>query len=193
MFGWALGFGVAGALAGAGFRQLALGVRPHVERRVMLLTPIAGLLVGGLAVLFAEVTGESSSNVLFSGQFQLPELVSQSSSWSTGALLLLMMCKGLAYSISLGSFRGGPVFGAMFIGAAAGILGSHFPGLPLTPAVAMGIGATCCSMLRLPLTATLLATLLLGTNGVNVMPLVIVAVLVAYVLTARLTPVAKPV
>ena len=48
------------------------------------------------------------------------------------------------------------------------------------------------AMLRLPLTATLLATLLLGTNGVNVMPLVIVAVLVSYVLTARLTPVAKP-
>ena len=108
----------------------------------MLLTPIAGLLVGGLAVLFAEVTGESSSNVLFSGQFQLPELVSQSSSWSTGALLLLMVCKGLAYSISLGSFRGGPVFGRCSWRRGR-ILGSHFPGVPLTPAVAMGIGATC--------------------------------------------------
>jgi hypothetical protein len=43
-------------------------------------------------------------------------------------------------------------------------------------------------MLTLPLTATLLATLLLGTDGLNVMPLVIVAVVVAYVTSARLAP-----
>jgi H+/Cl- antiporter ClcA len=43
-------------------------------------------------------------------------------------------------------------------------------------------------MLNLPLTATLLATLLLGIDGLNVMPLVIVAVVVAYVTSARLGP-----
>jgi UDP-N-acetylmuramyl pentapeptide phosphotransferase/UDP-N-acetylglucosamine-1-phosphate transferase len=47
-------------------------------------------------------------------------------------------------------------------------------------------------MLTLPLTATLLATLLLGTDGLATMPLVIVAVVVAYVLTARLTPAPTP-
>ena len=52
----------------------------------------------------------------------------------------------------------------------------------------MGIGAMCTVMLSLPLTSTLLATLLLGTDGLNVMPLVIVAVVVAYVVSARLTP-----
>jgi UDP-N-acetylmuramyl pentapeptide phosphotransferase/UDP-N-acetylglucosamine-1-phosphate transferase len=43
-------------------------------------------------------------------------------------------------------------------------------------------------MLRLPLTSVLLATLLLGSDGLAVMPLAIVAVVVAYVVTARLTP-----
>jgi H+/Cl- antiporter ClcA len=76
----------------------------------------------------------------------------------------------------------------MFIGAAGGIAASHLPGLELVPAVAMGIGAMCTVMLNLPLTATLLATLLLGIDGLNVMPLVIVAVVVAYVTSARLGP-----
>jgi len=43
-------------------------------------------------------------------------------------------------------------------------------------------------MLRLPLTSVLLATLLLFSSGLAVMPLVIVAVVVAYVASARLIP-----
>jgi chloride channel protein, CIC family len=52
----------------------------------------------------------------------------------------------------------------------------------------MGIGAMCVVMLRLPLTAVLLATLMLQSDGLAVLPLVIVAVAVAYVASARLTP-----
>ena len=50
----------------------------------------------------------------------------------------------------------------------------------------MGIGAMCVAMLRLPMTSVLLATLLLGREGITVMPLVIVAVVVSYVLSLRL-------
>ena len=52
----------------------------------------------------------------------------------------------------------------------------------------MGGGAITVGMLRLPFTAVLLTTLFLGGDGVTVMPLVIVAVVVAHVLTIRLTP-----
>jgi Voltage gated chloride channel len=126
--------------------------------------------------------------VLFSGQDAMGPLISQSASYSAGALVLLVACKGLAYSASLASFRGGPVFPAMFLGAAGGIALSHLPGLPLVAGVAMGIGAMAVAMLRLPLTSVLLATLLLASDGLAVMPLVIVAVAVAYVASARLTP-----
>jgi hypothetical protein len=54
--------------------------------------------------------------------------------------------------------------------------------------VAMGIGAMCVVMLKLPLTSVLLATLLLFADGLAVMPLVIVAVVVAHVVAARLGP-----
>jgi hypothetical protein len=155
---------------------------------MLLLMPVLGLLIGGIAVGFAEVTDHGSSDVLFSGQNELGGLLADADTWSVGALLALIVCKGLAYALTLSSFRGGPVFPAMFVGAAGGMAASHLPGLELVPAVAMGIGAMCTVMLTLPLTSTLLATVLLAADGLQVMPLVIVAVVVAYTVTARLTP-----
>jgi H+/Cl- antiporter ClcA len=187
-FGWALVIGVAAAVAGTAIRRLALFLRPRVERRLLVLTPAAGLVVGGLAVAYAYGTGKSTSDVLFSGQSQLDPLVTHAAGYSVGALLLLLACKGLAYGVSLSSFRGGPIFPALFLGAAGGIALSHLPGLPLVPAIAMGIGAMCAVMLRLPLTSVLLAALLLFSDGLAVVPLVIVAVVVAYVTEARLAP-----
>ena len=55
--------------------------------------------------------------------------------------------------------------------------------MELAPALGMGIGAMCAAMLRLPLTSTLLATVLLGADGVSVTPEVVVAVAVAFVMT----------
>jgi hypothetical protein len=79
----------------------------------------------------------------------------------------------------------------MFLGAVGGITMSHLPGLPLVSGVAIGISAMTVAMLRLPLTSVLLTTLFLGSEGVTVMPLVIVAVVVSYVTVVRLTPVPR--
>lgn len=191
-FGWALVIGVAAAVVGPAIQRLALLIRPHVERRILLLTPVVGMVIAGLAIAYTEGTGKSSSDVLFSGQSQLGPLIDHAASYSVGALLLLLACKGLAYGVSLSSFRGGPTFPALYLGAAGGIALSHLPGLPLVPAVAMGIGAMCAVMLRLPLTSVLLTSLLLSSDGLAVMPLVIVAVVVAYVASARLAPAPAP-
>ena len=154
----------------------------------MALTPVVGLAVAGLAIAFAADTGKSSSEVLFSGQSAFGPFIGQAASYSVGALLLLVACKGLAYGLSLSSFRGGPVFPAMFIGAVGGAAMSHLPGLPLVPAVDMGMGAMTVAMLRLPLTSVLLATLLLASDALAVTPLVIVAVVIAHVVTVRIAP-----
>ncbi len=194
MFLWALGLGLIAAVLGTGIRALALFLQPIVRRRMLVLTPVAGLAVAGLAIGFAEATGRGSAFVLFSGQNMMSPLISGAATWGVGALVLLVLCKALAYSVSLSSFRGGPIFPAMFIGAAGGIAAGHLPGLSLVPGVAMGIGAMCTVMLKLPLTSTLLATMLLLSDGLAVMPLVIVAVVVAYVATAWLqrAPAAAP-
>jgi hypothetical protein len=185
-FLWAIGIGVAAAVLGTAIRRLALILQPIVERRIVPLTPVVGLAIGGLAIAFAEGTGRSSSLVLFSGQDQLGPLIENAAGWSVWALVLLLACKGLAYGASLSSFRGGPVFPSMFIGAAGGIALSHAPGLPMIAGVAMGIGAMSATMLGLPLTSVLLASLFLQPDAIALMPLVIVAVVVAYVTSARL-------
>ena len=191
-FGWALVIGVAAAALGVGIRRLALLLRSHVERRMVLAMPVVGLAVAGLAIAFAEGSGKATSEVLFSGQNALGPLIQHSGAYTVGALVLLIACKGLAYSASLSSFRGGPIFPAMFLGAAGGMALSHLPGLPLVPAIAMGIGTMCTVMLRLPLTSVLLATLLLSADGLAVTPLVIVAVVVTYLVSARLAPAPAP-
>lgn len=192
LFGWALVFGMLAPFLGLGIRHLALRVRGHVEARMLVLMPVLGAAIAGLAIGFEALADHPSSEVLFSGQSALGGLITNAGSWSVGALIALVAAKGLAYALSLSAFRGGPVFPAMFIGAAAGIAASHLPGSALVPAVAMGIGAMCTVMLGLPLTSVLLATLLLSADGTQVMPLVIVAVAVAYVVTARLGPASSP-
>ena len=187
-FGWAVAIGLAAAALVAAIRRGAVLVKGPVERRVVLASPVVGLVVAALAIGYAEVTGHEVTDVLFSGQDQLPELVSAGADYSVGALLLLLLCKSVAYAASLVAFRGGPTFPAIFLGAAGGMALSHLPGLPMVPAIAMGMGAACAAMLQLPLTSVLIATLVLGTDGLTVMPLVIVAVTVAFVATARWTP-----
>src|SRR5580698_7090078 len=120
-FGWALVIGLAAAIVGTAIHWLGLLLRPHVERRMLLLTPVVGLIIGGLALVYTDGTGKSSSHVLFSGQSQLGPLIDHAAGYSVAALLLLMACKGLAYGASLSSFRGGPTFPTLYIGAAGGI------------------------------------------------------------------------
>jgi chloride channel protein, CIC family len=187
-FGWALAIGVAAALVGHGIRRLGLLLQSVVERRMLLALPVAGLAIAGLAAAYAAGSGRSTSEVLFSGQTALGPLVTHGASYTVATLLLLLACKGLAYCASLSGFRGGPVFPSLLLGAAGGIAASHLPGLALVPGAAMAMGALFTVLLGLPLTAVLLVTLFLASDGMAVMPLVIVAVVVAYVLGARLAP-----
>ncbi|UZJ32671.1 chloride channel protein [Streptomyces endophytica] len=187
-FGWALVIGVAAACAGTGIRWLARWLKARVIRHRVPATVLMGLVVGALAVGFSAATGKPAQELLFSGQSALGTLFHDSAGYSMAALLLLLLGKGLAYAVSLSAFRGGPIFPSLFLGAAGGVVLSHLPGLSLTPAFAMGVGALAVAMLRLPMTSVLMATLLMGRSGLTVMPLVIVAVVVGYVVTLRLTP-----
>jgi H+/Cl- antiporter ClcA len=191
-FLWAIGIGVVAAVLGSVIKRIALWLRPLIARRSLAFTPIAGLAIGGLVVGFVELTDKSASYVLFSGQDALPNLIESAASWTAGALVLLVVCKGLAYGISLSSFRGGPVFPGLFIGAAGGIALSHLGGLPMIAGAAMGMGAMTTAMLGLPLTSVMITTLFLGADGITLMPVVIVAVAIAYVASARIAPPPAP-
>ncbi|OLE38355.1 MAG: hypothetical protein AUG48_02170, partial [Actinobacteria bacterium 13_1_20CM_3_68_9] len=138
-FLWTVPMAIAVAVVTFAIFQLALATHRFAVSRPFLLLPVIGITISGLAIGFSEATGKSVNDVLFSGQDALPGLVAGAGTWSLSALALLVAFKGLAYSLSLGSFRGGPVFPAIFLGAAAGLMAAQLPGFAVTPAVAVGL------------------------------------------------------
>jgi H+/Cl- antiporter ClcA len=184
--GWTIALGLAGALVTFVIRRLGLAGAAIVPRNPWLLIPAAGLVVALLALLFAGTTTHGVQQVLFSGQEQLPGLVDNPGAWSLGALFMLILCKGFAWSACLGSFRGGPTFPAIFLGAAGGIAASHLPGFSITPGVAVGMGVMVVAFLKLPLSAVVIATALTISSGLAVGPLIIVGVVVSYLATLGL-------
>ena len=103
-------------------------------------------------------------------------------------LVLLVVAKGLAYALSLGAgFRGGPVFPAIAIGVAVGMFAADvLPGLDTTPAVAAGIAAGTTAVLRVPFTAVLLVSLLMGASAFDVAPIAVLAAAVAWLVATVL-------
>jgi H+/Cl- antiporter ClcA len=186
-FGWTILLAITVAVVTRGIMMGGLRANGVVVRRLLLFLPAVGLVVAGLAIAFHGITNRSINEVLFSGQDALSGLVSQAGTWTVAALIWVIVFKGIAYSLCIGSFRGGPTFPAVFLGAAGGILASHLPGFPVTPAVAVGLGTAVTAVLRLPLSAIVLATLLTSHSGTGDEPLIIVGVVVTYLVTLLLT------
>jgi H+/Cl- antiporter ClcA len=180
---------LAAAVAAGCFAAFAAAraLQPLLEQRRIVLLPAAGIVIAGLAIAFEQATDKGAQEVLFSGQDQLLGFVAGAAGWPVWTLALLIGFKGLAWSVALAGFRGGPTFPGLFLGAAAGVLASHLPGLALTPAVAVGLGAAVVAVLRLPLSAVLLAVALTSGAGRGVEPLVIVGVVVALATTLVLS------
>jgi H+/Cl- antiporter ClcA len=187
-FAWTVPLALAVALATVVIFRLARVAEGIAVPRPFVVLPAAALVVAGLAIVFTELTDKGTTEVLFSGQDALPGLIAGAGSWSLTALALLIAFKGLAYGVSLGCFRGGPTFPAIFLGAAAGLMAGQLPGYEVTPAVAVGIGAAVVAVLRIPLSAVVLAVLLTANAGAGSGPLVIVGVVVAYLTTLFLAP-----
>jgi len=163
-------------------------VEPPATRRPFVVLPLVGLATAVLAIAFHLITDHGFDEVLFSGQDQLSPFVSRSAEWSVGAVLLLLAAKGLAYGLALGSFRGGPVFPGLFLGAAAGVLAAKLPGFDLTPAVAVGMAAATVAVLRLPLSSIVLAGVLTSTAGLGDGALIILGVAVSFLVVTMLSP-----
>jgi H+/Cl- antiporter ClcA len=191
-FAWTIPLAVVIALGTLLIFRLAKEVVPLARARPFLVLPAAGLVIAGLSIAFSEATGKGASEVLFSGEGTLGPLLGNAGTWSLSALALVIAFKGLGYAISLGGFRGGPVFPALFLGSAAGLMAGHLPGFEATPAVAVGMGAAVVAVLRLPLSAVVVALLLTSEAGLGSGPLIIVGVVVAYLTALAATGSEEP-
>jgi H+/Cl- antiporter ClcA len=186
-FGWTVVLALAAAVVGFAVMALARWTKRLVDTSPFVLTIVAGLVVGGLAIAFAQATDEPANAVLFSGQEAFDALFSSAGAAPLSTLMLLVCFKGLAWTISLGTFRGGPTFPALFLGVVAGLMAARLPGYGESQAVAALSAAACVSILRLPLASATIASLLSAQAGLAVTPLIIVAVVVAYLAGEALT------
>ena len=55
-FLWAIGIGLAAAVLGTTITRVALASQPLVERRMVLLTPVVGVVIAAAAMVFAVMT-----------------------------------------------------------------------------------------------------------------------------------------
>ena len=177
---WTIALALAAAVVTFAIVELAQWTKRLVAARTLILTIAAALVVGGLAIAFNQTTGRPADAVLFSGEDAFAELMKVGPTLSISTLALLLLFKGVAWSISLGNFRGGPTFPALFLGTVGGLLAGHLPGLSESPAVAALMAAACVSVLMLPLSSTIIAIALTSRAGLGVSPLIVIAVVVAY-------------
>jgi H+/Cl- antiporter ClcA len=179
-------------LVSVGVAAVVVAIR-HLAHRIALRStagPVVALVVAGagvglLAVAFRAAADRPVDLVLFSGQSELPAVIAEG---SAGVLALLALAKGLAYALSLGAgFRGGPVFPALAIGVAVAVMTADFlPGFETTPAIATGLAAATAAALRVPFTAVLLATILLGSSAQDVAPIAVLAAAVGWLVATAL-------
>ena len=172
---WVIPVAVLAAIGAQLARRLGLQAAKATAAHTLAATTLAGLLVGACAAAYSLMTGRSVLDVLESGEASLPALVSSPHSWSIATLLLLLAFKGAGYGLSLGSFRGGPTFPAVFLGAVIGVLVGPLPGLGSTAGIAIGMTAATTAVLRLPVTSIILVVLLLGPEGTSQIPIVMLA------------------
>jgi H+/Cl- antiporter ClcA len=179
--------GVGAGLVVSTVRRYAGTLEERAPRR-MSMPPL--LLLGGLAVgLLAQTAqwlGADSQDVLFSGQTGIPNLIAQT---STKVVLILLVAKAVAYSISLGSgFRGGPVFPAIFLGVALATLAEIWFGVSPTLAVAVGTAAGMTATTRMVLTPIVFSALIVGHNGIDTVSAAVLATVAAWVTLAVVDP-----
>jgi H+/Cl- antiporter ClcA len=145
---------------------------------------LAGGLAIGLLALVGQRLGADSQDVLFSGQASLGAVTGASSLW---LVLVLLITKGLAYAVSLGAgFRGGPIFPAIFVGVAVASIPVVALGSSPTWAIAVGSAAGMAAQTRLLISPLLLASLLVGPEGSDLIPAAVLAAATAWILATAL-------
>jgi chloride channel protein, CIC family len=188
----AIAVGIVTALAILAIDRPTRVLATRVEKRrtmPVLLLLIGGLLVGLLALL-ADALGAQPNEILFSGQSAIPELIHES---TTGIVLLILVAKAAAYSVSLASgFRGGPIFPAVFLGVGIATLPVVWFDISPTLAIAVGAAAGMAAQTRFVLTSILFGALLVGNAGHDAVPAAVLATVAAWLTRSALDPLPRP-
>ncbi len=137
-------------------------------------------VLGGAAV---GVMAMALPLTLGAGQSQLETVIDGMSTWGAGLLLLVLLAKMVALSLSLEvGFLGGNVFPMMFIGGLSGVIASLiFPEIPAALAVSCMLAAVPGSYLQAPIGMTFIAAVAVALDPRTTAP-VAVAVITSYLI-----------
>lgn len=145
----------------------------HALRHPLLYITAGGLVLGLLGALGGPIT-------LFKGLEQSAELLADPGDYSPSQLALILLVKVAALVVAASAgFRGGRIFPAVFLGVAAGLLGSALlPGLAPPLAVACGVLGVVLAIARDGWVALFVAVAMVG--DVTVLPMLCIIVLPAW-------------
>lgn len=171
---WALLIGVLAGAVGLMVARVTVALRRFTirldARSVLLTSVVGGLVLGVLYVI-------GGTNVRFAGVPELVYLVDDTDhAWAAiGAMAIKVLATG--WCLAAG-YRGGKIFPVAFAGGAAGLaLHLAFPSLPLALAVGVSLACAIATGLGSPVTAALIAAMLLGPT---ILPLAVLGVVAAH-------------
>ncbi len=145
--------------------------------------PLAYVTVGGVTLGLLGWLGGPLT--LFKGASQTGELLANLDDYGTWQLLGLAIIKMVALVVAAAAgFRGGRIFPAVFIGAAAGLFGySFFPHMPLALAVSAGVLGAVLAIGRNGWLALFMAAIFGGSMAI--LSVLTIALLPVWLLVAR--------
>jgi H+/Cl- antiporter ClcA len=140
-------------------------------------------LIGGLTV---GLIGSFVPLLLYSGQNEIITILFQSSAYSFGFLLLLLIGKSVVTALSFNTvFKGGPIFPYLFMGGILGLAISQLlPFIPAGVAVTAGMAAIASCLFPLPISVLLLVALM---SQVNLIPTITIASITGFLIGKYVT------
>ena len=166
--------------------KLAVGMFGRLKVPAIVRPLIGGLVFGVVGVILPLT--------MFTGSDQLKSVLQIGGTLGAGFLAALVVAKILTFAVSEASgFVGGPIFPALFIGGAAGVLVHQvFPGIPLGLAFTCMLAAVPGALVSAPFALVLLAAFMTQVGALQTAPILIAVVTaflaiesVKYVLTTR--------
>ncbi len=183
--GIAVILGVGGCLVGLVYGGALLKVR--VATQPLRARPWAAAVAGGAVIAAASIV---SPVLLFSGQEQIPELLSEAASIGALGLIGLGLAKLALNTWTLSTaYFGGPIFPAIFAGTCFGLaVNLLVPAIPQDVAVVATVAGLVTAAAVAPLSVTVFLALIVSPSLTSVIAIAAVAAFIVRQLVAPTLP-----
>ncbi|MHA1778036.1 MAG: chloride channel protein, partial [Candidatus Heimdallarchaeaceae archaeon] len=157
--------GLIAGLLGIGFSLLFKLSERYIEQKIKIwMLPLFGMLLTMLIVYLAQLSTPDGVSLEGTGFHLINYILENFATMSTGILLVILLGKILATSLSIGMLNSGGVMGPSLVsGAALGALYANlFPNLNHIPMIIVGMAAMHTATTKTPIASMLLTLEMVG-------------------------------